>query len=127
MCHENIDESIRKVMDIMVDNQLKQGEAALHELESIKGSKVDARGVEVQGQLDPEGAHVLKVFRKARGWEKADIEEAIGEAQQRMGSSDVSVADEAALEYTGLQLALEYAENIKDSKVEERKLRDEIK
>ena len=54
MCHENIDESIRKVMDIMVDNQLKQGEAALHELESIKGSKVDARGVEVQGQLDPE-------------------------------------------------------------------------
>ena len=38
--HENIDESIRKVMDIMVDNQLKQGEAALHELESIKGSKV---------------------------------------------------------------------------------------
>lgn len=44
-----------------------------------------------------------------------------------MGSSDVSVADEAALEYTGLQLALEYAENIKDSKVEERKLRDEIK
>ena len=125
--HENIDESIRKVMDIMVDNQLKQGEAALHELESIKGSKVDARGVEVQGQLDPEGAHVLKVFRKARGWEKADIEEAIGEAQQRMGSSDAAVADEAALEYTGLQLALEYAENIKDSKVEERKLRDEIR
>lgn len=40
MCHENIDESIRKVMDIMVDKQLKQGEAALHELESIKGSKV---------------------------------------------------------------------------------------
>ena len=40
MCHENIDESIRKVMDIMVDKQLKQGEAALHQLESIKGSKV---------------------------------------------------------------------------------------
>ena len=51
----------------------------------------------------------MKVFKKTRGWEKTDIEEAISEAQQRMGSSDVSVADEAALEYTGLQLALEYA------------------
>ena len=69
----------------------------------------------------------MKVFKKTRGWEKTDIEEAISEAQQRMGSSDVAVADEAALEYTGLQLALEYAENIKDSKVEERKLREEIK
>ena len=94
---------------------------------AIKGGKVDARGVEVQEQLDPARAHTMKAFKKTRGWEKTDIEEAISEAQQRMGSSDVSVADEAALEYTGLQLALEYAENIKDSKVEERKLRDEIK
>lgn len=125
--HNDIEGDVQKVMDIMVDNQLKHAEETLRGLETIKGSKVDARGVEVQGQLDPAGAHTMKVFKKTRGWEKTDIEEAISEAQQRMGSSDVSVADEAALEYTGLQLALEYAENIKDSKVEERKLRDEIK
>lgn len=125
--HNDIESDVQKVMDIMVDNQLKHAENTLHELETIKGSKVDARGVEVQGQLDPDGAHVMKVFKKTRGWEKTDIDEAMSEAQQRMGSSDVAVADEAALEYTGLQLALEYAENIKDSKVEERKLRDEIK
>ena len=125
--HNDIEGDVQKVMDIMVDNQLKHAEDTLHELEAIRGSKVDARGVEVQGQLDPVGAHTMKVFNKTRGWEKTDIEEAISEAQQRMGSSDVAVADEAALEYTGLQLALEYAENIKDSKVEERKLREEIK
>lgn len=125
--HNDIEGDVQKVMDIMVDNQLKHAEDTLHELEAIRGSKVDARGVEVQGQLDPDGAHVMKVFKKTRGWEKTDIEEAMSEAQQRMGSSDVAVADEAALEYTGLQLALEYAENIKDSKVEERKLREEIK
>ena len=125
--HNDIEGDVQKVMDIMVDNQLKHAEDTLHELEAIRGSKVDARGVEVQGQLDPAGAHTMKVCKKTRGWEKTDIEEAISEAQQRMGSSDVAVADEAALEYTGLQLALEYAENIKDSKVEERKLRDEIK
>ena len=125
--HNDIEGDVQKVMDIMVDNQLKHAEDTLHELEAIRGSKVDARGVEVQGQLDPAGSHTMKVFKKTRGWEKTDIEEAISEAQQRMGSSDVAVADEAALEYTGLQLALEYAENIKDSKVEERKLREEIK
>ena len=125
--HNDIEGDVQKVMDIMVDNQLKHAEDTLHELEAIRGSKVDARGVEVQGQLDPAGAHTMKVFKKTRGWEKTDIEEALSEAQQRMGSSDVAVADEAALEYTGLQLALEYAENIKDSKVEERKLREEIK
>ena len=125
--HNDIEGDVQKVMDIMVDNQLKHAEETLRSLEAIKGSKVDARGVEVQGQLDPARAHTMKAFKNTRGWEKTDIEEAISEAQQRMGSSDVSVADEAALEYTGLQLALEYAENIKDSKVEERKLRDEIK
>lgn len=125
--HEDIESSVQKVMDIMVDNQLKHAEETLHSLESIRGSKVDARGVEVIGQLDPAGAHTMQVFKKARGWEKTDIEEAIADAQQRMGSSDTAVADEAALDYTGLQLAMDYAENIKDSKTDERKLRDEIK
>lgn len=125
--HEEIEGSVQKVMDIMVDNQLKHAEDTLHELEAIRGSKVDARGVEVQGDLDPAGAHTMKVFKKTRGWEKTDIEEAIADAQQRMGSSDAAVADEAALDYTGLQFAQEYVENIKDSKTDERKLRDEIK
>ena len=125
--HNDIEGDVQKVMDIMVDNQLKHAENTLHELEAIRGSKVDARGVEVQGQLDPAGAHTMKVFKKTRGWEKTDIEEAIAEAQQRMGNSDTAVADEAALDYTGLQFALEYVENIKDSKTDERKLRDDIK
>lgn len=125
--HEDVEASVQKVMDIMVDNQLKLGEANLHELETIRASAVDARGVEVQGQLDPAGAHTIKVFKKARGWEKADIEDAIADAQQRMGSNDAAVADEAALDYTGLQFALEYNENIKASKVDEHTLRDELR
>lgn len=125
--HNDVEGDVQKVMDIMVDNQLKNAENTLHQLEAIKSSKVDARGVEVQGQLDPSGQHVMKVFKKTRGWEKTDIEEALADAQQRMGSSDAAVADEAAHEYVGLQFALEYAENIKASQVEERRLRDDIK
>lgn len=40
--HNDIEADVQKVMDIMVDNQLKQGEAALRALEAMKGSKVDA-------------------------------------------------------------------------------------
>lgn len=60
---ENIDESIQKIMDIMVDNQLKHAEETLQSLESIKGSKVDARGVEVQGRLDPDGQTLIKAMK----------------------------------------------------------------
>lgn len=125
--HNDIEGDVQKIMDIMVDNQLKHAEDTLHKLETIKGSKVDARGVEVQGQLDPTGAHIMKAFKDVRGWDMADIENAIADIVQRMDSSDNAVADEAAIEYTGAQLALEYARNIRDSKVEEKELRDQIK
>lgn len=122
-----IEASVQKVMDIMVDNQLKNGEAILHELETIKATKVNAKGVEVQGQLDPVGAQMVKTFRKARGWEKSDIEDAMAEAEQRMGSDDNALAEEAATDYAALSVALEYVENIKNSKAEEHNLREELK
>lgn len=123
----DIEGNVQKVMDIMVDNQLKNAEATLHRLESIKGTKVDARGVEVQGDLDAAGAHTMKVFKKARAWERTAIEEAMADVQQRMGSADTTVAEEAALDNAGLQFALDYVENITGSKTEEATLRQEIK
>ena len=85
---DNIEGDVQKVMDIMVDNQLKHAENTLHELEAIRGSKVDARGVEVQGQLDPSGVHIMTAFKKARDLEKDAINDAISEVQQRMSSND---------------------------------------
>lgn len=116
-----------KVMDIMVDNQLRMGANMLGRLLSTRGSRVDARGIEVQGQLDPDGQTIAQVVRKATSLPKADIEERIAEALNRMGSDDQAVADEAALEYSGLLLAHQFAEDITDSKVEEKALRDSIK
>jgi hypothetical protein len=123
----DIERDVQKVMDIMIDNQLKHAEDALESLESIKASKVDTKGVEVQGKLDPQGAHILKVFKKAKGWQKGDIEKAMNDAQDDMASSDAAIADEAALNYAGLQLAQEYVENIQASKTAESFLRDELK
>lgn len=118
---------VAKVMDIMVDNQLRMGANMLGRLLSIRGSRVDARGIEVQGQLDPDGQTIAQVVRKATSLPKSDIEERIAEALNRMGSDDQAVADEAALEYSGLLLAHQFAEDITDSKAEEKALRDSIK
>ncbi len=118
---------VAKVMDIMVDNQLRMGANMLGRLLSTRGSRVDARGIEVQGQLDPDGQTIAQVVRKATSLPKADIEERIAEALNRMGSDDQAVADEAALEYSGLLLAHQYAEDITDSKAEEKALRDSLK
>ena len=118
---------VAKVMDIMVDNQLRMGANMLGRLLSTRGSRVDARGIEVQGQLDPDGQTIAQVVRKATSLPKADIEERIVEALNRMGSDDQAVADEAALEYSGLLLAHQFAEDITDSKAEEKALRDSIK
>lgn len=118
---------VAKVMDIMVDNQLRMGANMLGRLLSTRGSRVDARGIEVQGLLDPDGQTIAQVVRKATSLPKADIEERIAEALNRMGSDDQAVADEAALEYSGLLLAHQFAEDITDSKAEEKALRDSIK
>lgn len=118
---------VAKIMDIMVDNQLRMGANMLGRLLSTRGSRVDARGIEVQGQLDPDGQTIAQVVRKATSLPKADIEERIAEALNRMGSDDQAVADEAALEYSGLLLAHQFAEDITDSKAEEKALRDSIK
>ena len=118
---------VAKVMDIMVDNQLRMGANMLGRLLSTRGGRVDARGIEVQGQLDPDGQTIAQVVRKATSLPKADIEERIAEALNRMGSDDQAVADEAALEYSGLLLAHQFAEDITDSKAEEKALRDSIK
>lgn len=118
---------VQKVMDIMVGNQLRNAFNQFGRLLTIKGSRVDARGIEVQGELDPEGAAVAKVLKRAMNLPKDDIDNRIAEALNRMGSADTAIADEAAIEYAGLQLARQYVEDIAESKAEEKGLRDSIR
>lgn len=117
---------LKKVMDIMVDNQLKRAEKLFHDLETVKAKKVNAKGVEVIGELDIAGQQIVEAFKKGRKLDKDNIEQKIADAQQRMGSDNKTIADEAANEYTGLQYALEYAQIIKESVDEEHDLLDEL-
>ena len=138
--HNDIEGDVQKVMDIMVDNQLKHAEETLHSLEAIKGSKVDARGVEVQGQLDPDGQTLIKAMKEAQkivnpcGGKTHDEKgeptawgDALESAQMRMSSNDQAVADAAAIEYAGMQMAQQWFDSIQQSKLEEITLRKELK
>ena len=124
---QDVSDYVQKVMDIMVDNQLRMGANQLGKLLSIRGSRVDARGIEVQGQLDPEGQRIAQVVRKAASLPKENIEERIADCTNRMSSDDNAVAEEAAIEYSGLLLAHQFVEDITESKAEEKALRESIK
>ena len=124
---QDVSDYVQKVMDIMVDNQLRMGANQLGKLLSIRGSRVDARGIEVQGQLDPEGQRIAQVVRKATSLPKENIEERIADCTNRMGSDDNAVAEEAAIEYSGLLLAHQFVEDITESKAEEKALHESIK
>ena len=124
---QDVSDYVQKVMDIMVDNQLRMGANQLGKLLSIRGSRVDSRGIEVQGQLDPEGQRIAQVVRKATSLPKENIEERIADCTNRMSSDDNAVAEEAAIEYSGLLLAHQFVEDITESKAEEKALRESIK
>lgn len=124
---QDVSDYVQKVMDIMVDNQLRMGANQLGKLLSIRGSRVDARGIEVQGQLDPEGQRIAQVVRKATSLPKENIEERIADCTNRMSSDDNAVAEEATIEYSGLLLAHQFVEDITESKAEEKALRESIK
>ena len=138
--HNDIEGDVQKVMDIMVDNQLKHAEDTLHELEAIRGSKVDARGVEVQGQLDPDGQTLIKAMKEAQKIvnpcggkthdEKGELTawgNALESAQMRMSSNDQAVADAAAIEYAGMEMAQQWFDTIQQSELEEHELRQMLK
>ena len=124
---QDVSRYVQRVMDIMVGNQLRNRADAFGKLLSVRGSRVDARGIEVQGILDPDGQRIAQVVRKSTTLPKDDIDNRIAEAINRMSSTDQAIADEATLEYAGLQISRQYVEDITESKAEEKTLRDSIR
>ena len=136
--HKEIKESVQKIMDIMVNNQLRNGEGTLRQLLAIRGSKVDARGVEVQGMLDVEGQRTMEVVKKAMSLpaetydSKGNLQEGciaylIDENLSRMSDPNKTIAEDAAIKNVGLNMAFDYALNIANSKADEKALHDSLK
>lgn len=124
---KDISKYVDKVMDVMVGNQLRAGETRLGRLERIRASKVDARGIDVQGQLDADGQAIMKAFRSAKPLSVEELDKKILEATDRMSNTNEQIAANAALEHTGLLLAKQYVDGVSESKKDEAQFKDEIK
>ena len=125
---EDISGHVQKLMDIMVDNQLHSGANMLGKLFTMRGTRLNDRGIEVQGNLDPQGQILVKTARKYTSFPKEEIDNIlIPDLMSRMGSDDQTIADNAAIEYAGAQMARRYVEEITESKAEEKALRESIK
>lgn len=127
---DNIQKQAEKILDIIISNQLSASSELLQKLSKVK-SKVNASGVEVQGKIDARSKKILDVFRNSLFNNKntvtpENIKEMIADAEERMSSEDSVVADNAAIEWEGLNLANRYMETIRESMAEETELRAEL-
>lgn len=124
---KDISKYVDKVMDVMVGNQLRAGETRLGRLERIRASKVDAKGIDVQAQLDADGQAIMKAFRSAKPLSVEELDKKILEATDRMSNTNEQIAANAALEHTGLLLAKQYVDGVSESKKAVAQFKDEVK
>ena len=118
---------VQKVVDMMVGNRLRNVSKAFDKLLAMRGKKVDARGVEVQGELDLAGQRMADVVWKGIGMSDDDVADMCADAQDRMMSANGAEAAAAATDYAGWQIVMRYNETIRDSKSEDVRLREDLK
>ena len=97
---------VQKVVDMMVDNRLRNVSKAFDKLLAMRGKKVDARGVEVQGELDLAGQRMADVVWKGIGISDDDVANMCADAQDRMMSANGAEAAAAATDYAGGQIVV---------------------
>lgn len=123
---KDISKYVQNVMDILTTSQLREAKYRFNSLLKVKGSKVNANGVEVQGELDSDGAKVLKELKQNIGLSEKELAPKIIDALDRMGSTNQVIADNAALRYRALTLAQHYAESVIANEVEAKTLKEEL-
>ena len=122
---EQIEKSLNAVADLIIDHSLRESKNLLKKQLSVKGSKVDSKGVEVQGKLDVEGQRVMSALKDGMKMDREALQNRLADVIDRMGSNNEVVANNASSEYEGLMLAKQYLEDIKASEMEESELKHE--
>lgn len=122
----DITNQARLVVDMLLKHQVKEAKNIFKKLLKVRGSRVDNRGIVMQGKLDVDGQKMLATFKEAIKLDAKDLQEKINQALDEMGSDDNIVAANAAVQYQGLMLAKQYADEIKESEIEETEIKTEI-
>ncbi|MBR0166119.1 MAG: hypothetical protein IJQ13_04495 [Prevotella sp.] len=116
---KDIRKEVDNIMNILTDNYLRNLDQRVQKLSSVKDLSKTAQGVEKQGKLELKGQRMIQAFREARQERmSADrIRERMNVVSEYMARND----EEAPMweqEYEGLNIALQYAENIEGSREE---------
>ncbi len=116
---KDIRKQVDNIMNILIDNQLRNLDQQVVKLSSVKELSKTAQGVEKQGRLELKGQRMIQAFRQAREgrMDAEKIRERLGEVAEKMARND----DEAPMweqEYEGMSIALQYQENIEGSRDE---------
>lgn len=112
----SVKKEVDNILDILIDNHLRNLDNAVKKMASIKELKQTAQGVETQGKLELKGQRMIKEFRNCIGT-NMDAESLRQRQQDLMDkmSRDPEGYDQ---EYEGVSLALQYVEDIKGSQKE---------
>ncbi len=99
---EDITKEAEKVVDMMVDHQLKELERMLSKNLRVKGSKLNSSGVEVQAGLDIEGQRMMTALKESMDMSDESFAEYASAVQDRMSSDDEVTAANATQEWQGV-------------------------
>lgn len=120
-------EAVDSLMDLLVDNQLKLAGRFLDEMLAIKGSKVNARGVEVMGQLDVEGQIMVRSMKDFMGKDAQTIRDRIATLDDIIAGDNEAAAMNAAAEKLGVELARQYVEEVAERASQELLMSNELR
>ena len=116
-----------RLMNLLITNQLRNARERFEEFLKIRGSKVDARGVEVRGKLDVEGQKMMAALKDGLKLDATTLAERISEAEDKLFSESETERRNAEIDLVGYEIARAYMEDVKGSEIEESELRKALK
>ena len=120
---EKLEGIAHDLMDIMVDNQLRNYSNLLSRFEKMKIKKKDQSGVVAQGSLGLFGQKAMDAFKEWKGANIDDLDTHIDDVLARMHDAEGEEYDELMAEYDGLEVAYNFLKEIKESKEKETALK----
>ena len=119
--------AVESLMDLFVSNQLKLSGKFLDEVMKIRGSKVNARGVEVMGDLDVEGQLMVRGMKGYMNMDVQTIRDRIEALDEIIANGNDAASMNAAAERMGLELAEQYVAEVSDRIAQEKVMRDQLR
>lgn len=119
--------AVESLMDLFVSNQLKLSGKFLDEVMKIRGSKVNARGVEVMGDLDVEGQIMVRGMKDYMNMDVQAIHDRIEALDDIIANGNDAASMNAAAEKMGLELAEQYVAEVSDRVAQEKVMRDQLR